>query len=60
MSDDGRVITVIDYKTGSPHTSHREQVETYMELLHNMYPSATIKGYLWYVISGEVSSVGEA
>jgi ATP-dependent exoDNAse (exonuclease V) beta subunit len=47
MSDGKRTI-VVDFKFGKPSPLHHAQVQTYMQLLHEMgYDN--IEGYLWYV-----------
>lgn len=47
---------VIDYKFGRPNTAYHDQVRNYMDLLRHMdYPN--VKGYIWYVYSGEVDEV---
>ncbi|MBQ3992192.1 MAG: PD-(D/E)XK nuclease family protein, partial [Bacteroidaceae bacterium] len=52
-------VTVIDYKFGRKNTDYHNQVRAYMDLLHQMYPTRHVEGYLWYVYSGEVVSVPE-
>jgi ATP-dependent helicase/nuclease subunit A len=54
-------ITVIDYKTGRQLKSHSAQVLRYMNLIRqmNLPKVTTIKGYLWYLNSGEVLTVQE-
>ena len=46
----GNSITVIDYKFGFPNKHYKEQVEDYMKLLRQMYPSHNVQGYIWYVM----------
>ncbi|MDR1591717.1 MAG: UvrD-helicase domain-containing protein [Prevotellaceae bacterium] len=44
---------VIDYKFGTPHAAHREQVAEYVRLIRQMgFPA--VKGYIWYVTANEV------
>jgi hypothetical protein len=44
---------VIDYKFGKPHHHHREQVQVYMQNLHEM-GHKNIKGYIWYVLTDQI------
>ncbi len=45
---------VVDYKFGEIHSSaHKKQVTTYMHLLSQM-GYTDIKGYIWYIRSGEI------
>lgn len=55
--DDGRSVTVVDYKFGETETSaHRHQVAYYCKLLRGMgYPE--VKGYLWYVTGNKIVRV---
>lgn len=57
VSPDQRHVTVVDFKFGQPQPSHDAQVLGYMRLLQQMMPSATIKGYLWYVYTGRVQNI---
>ena len=53
---DGQRTLVIDYKTGRPRPEHREQVNTYMQLLSHMgYPH--VEGRLWYISSQTIISL---
>lgn len=53
---DGHETIVIDYKTGRPSDSHKDQVHTYMSLLSQMgYPS--VRGFLWYIRHNEIVEV---
>lgn len=49
---------VVDFKFGKPAREHIEQVVCYMQLLRQMGRPA-VKGYLWYVYSGQVVEVEE-
>ena len=49
-------LSVIDYKFGARHASHRKQVSRYMDLCRRMgWPS--VDGYLWYLQENEVDVV---
>ena len=50
-------ITVIDFKCGKPWPEHIAQVRSYMELMYRMYPQMKIKGYVWYIYSGQIKDV---
>ena len=43
-------ITVIDYKFGHPSRIYYDQVKSYMDLMHRMYPRHKVEGYLWYIM----------
>lgn len=47
-------IVVVDYKFGKPQKEHHEQVNLYINILHQMMPEYTIHGYLWYVYKNEI------
>lgn len=49
-------VDVIDYKFGRPNKAHHAQVRNYMELLHSMN-HRNVRGFLWYVTSGEIVQV---
>ena len=53
----GNCITVVDFKFGRPYPEHAQQVATYMQWLRMMYPTHTVKGYLWYVYTGQTPEV---
>ncbi len=59
---DGRFeYWIVDYKTGSPgaengEEAYREQVRGYMEILSRAW-SVPVRGFLWYVESGEAIEV---
>ena len=57
VSQDASRIVVVDYKFGIPHHTYEDQVRTYMHLLADMYPSAHVEGYLWYVYSSRLDVV---
>lgn len=47
---------VVDFKFGSAQKKYRKQVGEYIQLLEKMnYPN--VKGYIWYVYSGQIESV---
>ena len=53
---DGENAIVVDFKFGTPHPEHIEQVKSYMELLGKMsYTNVT--GYLWYVYKNDIKKV---
>ena len=55
MVKDNEVI-VVDFKFGKKKPEHVSQVKEYIELLRNMgYDN--IKGYIWYVYSGNIEAV---
>jgi superfamily II DNA or RNA helicase len=51
----GETLTVIDYKFARPDAEHEEQVKAYIDLLRQMYPQHSVRGYLWYVYTGKIS-----
>ena len=53
----GTTITVIDFKCGKPWSEHIEQVQAYMLLMSRMYPQMEVRGFLWYIYSGEIKKV---
>lgn len=53
---DGSETVVVDFKFGNPKQQYEEQVKSYCQLLTRMGHSH-VKGYLWYVYSGEIKSV---
>ena len=57
LSSDHSEAVVVDFKFGRPHEGYEEQVQTYMNLIAQMYPQATVCGYLWYVLKGKVFRV---
>ncbi|MFA6872462.1 MAG: UvrD-helicase domain-containing protein [Bacteroidaceae bacterium] len=49
-------VVVVDFKFATPKPVHEEQVNDYVELLHQMgYP--LVKGFLWYVYTNEIVHV---
>lgn len=51
-------IDVIDYKFGIERPArYARQVSRYMSLLRDMYPSTPVRGYIWYLDSGEIVPV---
>ena len=54
MSQDGSRIIVVDFKFGKYIEEYDQQVQDYMDLLSQMYPSAHIEGFLWFVYSGKI------
>lgn len=49
-------VVVVDFKFATPKPAHEEQVNEYVELLHQMgYP--LVKGFLWYVYTNEIVHV---
>ncbi len=57
ISPDGSHVVVVDFKFGRYHDTYEQQVRDYMSLLAAMYPSATVKGYLWFVYSSRVQAI---
>ena len=57
LSADESRIVVVDFKFGRKRGIYIEQVQKYMELLQEMYPDASVEGYLWFVYSGRVEAV---
>jgi ATP-dependent exoDNAse (exonuclease V) beta subunit len=53
---DGNATLVVDFKFGRPRDDYRQQVQQYMQLLCDM-GHTNVKGYLWYVYTGEVEEV---
>ncbi len=53
----GNQISVIDYKFARPDSEHHNQVKAYVDLMQQMYPDHTVKGYLWYLYSGHIENV---
>lgn len=47
--DKDNVATVIDYKTGTYHSTHEEQVSKYMRLLRQTGLFTDVRGMLWYL-----------
>lgn len=52
----GEETVVVDFKFGNPHKGYVEQVKRYMQLLRDMGLPG-VKGYLWFVIKGEVVKI---
>ena len=52
----GTETIVVDFKFGNPHRGYVEQVKRYMQLLREM-GLPEVKGYLWFVIKGEVVKI---
>ncbi len=57
VSADKSHIIVVDFKFGRPRPTYEDQVRTYMNLLAEMYPKASVDGFLWYVYSAVVNTV---
>lgn len=57
VSADGSQVVVVDFKFGRHHPDYEQQVRNYMQLLSQMYPSAHIEGYLWFVYSSRVQAI---
>lgn len=65
MVNDQKVI-VVDFKlTSQNHMTHKseihkkyqQQVRNYMTLLHQMMPTRTIEGYLWYLLDNTIETI---
>lgn len=52
----GEETIVVDFKFGKERKEYKEQVQRYMRLLTKM-GSMNVKGYLWYVMSGNIIQV---
>lgn len=50
-------VEVLEYKTGDPEGSHREQLKNYLKLFKEIFPQKAIKGFLLYVDHGFVEEV---
>ncbi len=57
VSPDKRHVTIVDYKFGTPRDEYLLQVRTYIALMQQLYPEASVDAYLWYVYSGRVEQV---
>lgn len=53
----GTETVVVDLKFGKPHPAYHEQVREYMQLLRRM-GHRDVRGFLWYVYSGDIETVG--
>jgi ATP-dependent exoDNAse (exonuclease V) beta subunit len=53
---DGEQTIVIDYKTGVQNNRYNEQVQNYIDHLYRA-GKRNIKGYIWYIATGEVIPV---
>lgn len=49
-------VDVIDYKFGQPNGAYVRQVKTYQSLITQM-GYTTVRGYIWYVLQGEIVPV---
>ena len=52
----GEETVVVDFKFGTPHDEHRDQVAEYISLLREM-GMTNVKGYLWYVYKNIIEEV---
>jgi hypothetical protein len=52
----GDEMIVVDFKFGKPKKSHRQQVQTYIDLLTKMNYN-NITGYLWYVDENQIERI---
>lgn len=50
-------VEVLEYKTGDPEISHKEQLKGYLRLLKEIFPKKALKGFLIYVDQGFVEEV---
>lgn len=53
---DGNEMIVVDFKFGKEREEYKRQVKRYMQLLADM-GHANIKGFLWYVMNGNIAEV---
>lgn len=57
MITDNEVV-VVDFKFGRPNPEkYNGQVSLYMSLLQQMYPTHSVRGYLWYVYRDQIKEV---
>ncbi len=54
--NDGKTMTVIDFKFGNPHDEHVNQVQGYMKTMKEM-GHYDVKGYVWYVFMNNIVEV---
>ena len=54
---DEDVVTVIDFKTGDPLTSHETQVKKYMEIMKELYADRRVQGFLIYIDPRRVKEI---
>ena len=54
---DGTNWIVVDFKFAAPKPAHEDQVREYMTLLHQMHPTHSITGYLWYIYPNQLSPI---
>jgi ATP-dependent exoDNAse (exonuclease V) beta subunit len=54
---DGTNWIVVDFKFAAPKPAHEDQVREYMTLLHQMHPTHSITGYLWYIYPNQLTPV---
>lgn len=52
----GKQAIIIDYKTGSYTTQHKQQVEVYKQALTSL-GYEEVKGYLYYILAGKVIAI---
>jgi ATP-dependent exoDNAse (exonuclease V) beta subunit len=46
---DGDSVMILDYKTGEEKDAYREQIDGYLQILHEIYPAKTIHAMLAYI-----------
>jgi len=54
---DANLVTVIDYKTGNEDPEYSGQVQGYMNILKDIYPRRSVKGFLAYIDRGVVQEI---
>ena len=54
--NDGKTMTVIDFKFGNAHDEHVNQVQGYMKTMKEM-GHYDVKGYVWYVFMNNIVEV---
>ena len=57
IQDEQGNLILVDFKTGQKYPEHHEQIRGYAALLKEMFASAEITGYLWYLDVNEIEVV---
>ncbi len=50
---DPDVVTVVEFKTGSPAEAHQSQLRRYLSVVRTLYPDRSIQGCLLYLDTGQ-------
>ena len=56
MLAENRII-IVDFKFGKPDEEYKNQVKQYINILHDMYPTHDVEGWLWYVYKNKTERV---